>query len=153
MKKAWVIASLIMLIVSTSPEASSQIWILGGDALLYINTALPGQQPFPVANTATTLVWINGTVARKISVATICPGQKFTLSVLATTTNAGIPAPEVQLTDGMLGVDFITDIPPRGSFISWSTQVRYTASATFEQGNSLELGDDQHTVTYTITDQ
>ncbi|MGB6647310.1 MAG: hypothetical protein WBG01_02095, partial [Bacteroidota bacterium] len=104
------------------------------------------------ANTSTIILWVNGTAARKISVATICPGQHFTLSVLATNTNGGIPAPEVQLTDGMLGVDFITDIPPRGAFISWCT-LGYTASATFEQGNSLELGDDLHTVTYTITDQ
>jgi hypothetical protein len=152
MNKSLIIASLIALIGWGSQEASGQIWVLGGDAALNINTALPGQQPLPATSTSSMILWINGTQARKISVATICPGQKFSLSVLATGVTAGVPAPEVQLADGMLGVDFITDIPPRGPFLSWC-RLGYTASATFEQGNSLELGDDIHTVTYTITDQ
>lgn len=117
-----------------------------------INTALPGQQPLPIGNTSTGMLFITGAATRKISVATICPGQHFTLSVLATNPSIGIAAPEVQLTDGMLGLDFITEIPPGLPFLGFST-LQYTASATFEQGNSLELGDDLHTVTYTITDQ
>ena len=46
----------------------------------------------------------------------------------------------------------LTEIPPGLPFLGVTT-LQYTASATFEQGNSLDLGDDIHTVTYTITDQ
>jgi hypothetical protein len=63
-----------------------------------------------------------------------------------------VAAPEVDLVDGMLAVDFITNIrnqrPP--NWTSDTITLRYTASATFAQGNSAEMGNDVHTVTYTL---
>ena len=153
MKRACVIASIIILLGGFADEGlgQPQIQVQGGDLLLSIADALPGEQPLPVFSTDARLRYRSGTATRKVGVSTICPGQRFSLSVLAIDLTVGIPAGEVPLTDGMLGRDFITDIagrPPNGR-----CTLRYTASATFEQGSSLELGDDIHTVTYTITDQ
>ncbi len=157
MNRTWHIAATIILLTVASPDAAAQgqLTVRGGDILLSITSGVPGQQLPPILNTSTRLRFRRGTVQKKVSVSTICPGQRFTLSVLATNLNAGVAAPEVQLTDGMLAVDFITDIPsrPPNQPRFGRCVLRYTASATFEQGNSTELGDDIHTVTYTIMDQ
>jgi hypothetical protein len=52
----------------------------------------------------------------------------------------------------MLATNLITNIPA-GFFNFATATLNYQASATFAQGNSAELGDDVHTVTYTITAQ
>ena len=153
MNRAWTIAFAIMFIGVLPKEADAQwqVTVQGGDALLSLTSALPGQQPVPVFSTTTRVRFRSGTAPRKVTVSTICPGQRFTLSVLAIDLTVAVSAGEVPLTDGMLGLDFITDIP--GGSPNGRCTLRYSASATFEQGNSTELGDDTHTVTYTILDQ
>ena len=153
MKSFCTIACAIVLLCTTSGEAAAQldIQVQGGDALLSITSALPGQQPMPVFNSSIRLRYRSGTAPRKVTVSTICPGQRFSLSVLATDLVSGVAAGEVPLTDGMLNLDLITDIPDRPP--NGRCTLLYKASATFEQGNSAELGDDMHTVTYTILDQ
>jgi hypothetical protein len=157
MTRAWYIAAAIFLMAGAMPDASAQgpVRVQGGDLLLSITNGAPGQQLLPVLNTSTRLRFRRGIAQTKVSVSTVCPGQRFTLSVLATNLNAGVAAPEVQLTDGMLAADFITDVPSRPPNRPMTGQcvLRYTASATYEQGNSTELRDDIHTVTFTIMDQ
>jgi hypothetical protein len=58
--------------------------------------------------------------------------------------------PAVALTNGMLAVDFITSIPGAAGWTTVTPTLQYTASATFAQGNSADLGNDVHTVTYTL---
>jgi hypothetical protein len=65
----------------------------------------------------------------------------------------GVAAPPVSLTNGMLAVDFITDIPSTGAWTRDTPTLQYTASATFAQGNSAEMGNDLHTLTYTLVVQ
>jgi len=153
MKRASTIAFTIILLGGMPKDAVAQldIQVQGGDALLSITSALPGQQPIPVFDASTRLRYRSGTAPRKVTVSTICPGQRFSLSVLAIDLSMGVAAGEVPLTDGMLGLDLITDIPDRPP--NGRCTLRYAASSTFEQGNSAELGDDIHTVTYTIADQ
>lgn len=139
--------------LSCSSAAFAQVRVQGGNVTLTVSTGTPGGDPLPVSISTTTLRWSQERVITKITVSTVCPGQKFTLRTVATGIGGGgNAAPEVTLQNGMLATDFVTDIPARRPN-NGSCTVRYTASATFEQGNSSDLGDDVHTVTYTITAQ
>ena len=88
----------------------------------------------------------------KVTVQTACPVQRFSLTVVATAATGGTPQPTVALVDGMAPTDLITGIPISGG-LNKSATLSYTASATFDQGNSTELGSDIHTVTYTLVAQ
>ncbi|MEX1138338.1 MAG: hypothetical protein WEB33_02345 [Bacteroidota bacterium] len=149
-----VIVAYAFLLLGVAVEvASGQITVNGGNITLAVTTAFAGSEPMAVTNTITTVRYQKQAVVTKITVATICPGQKFNLGVSATAVGGGTPAPQVTLMNGMLATDFITGIPPRppGGFLTASLQ--YVASSTFAQGNSAELGDDVHTVTYTLIAQ
>lgn len=144
---------LVLAALSLSSASVAQVRIQGGNVTLTVSTGTPGGDPTPATVSTNTLRWSQERVITKITVSTICPGQKFTLRVVASGIGGGgTAAPEVSLQNGMLATDFVTDIPPRRPN-NGSCTVRYTATATFEQGNSTELGDDIHTVTYTITAQ
>ncbi|HTP79083.1 MAG TPA: hypothetical protein VMM57_01625 [Bacteroidota bacterium] len=92
------------------------------------------------------------TAISKVTVATVCSGQSFSLSVVAVSPTKGVASPAVTLTNGMAAADFITNIPATGTTNATAT-LKYSASATFEQGNSAELGNDVHTITYTLVAQ
>jgi len=147
------IASCVVLCAIAVPcIAPAQISVKGGNPLLTITTGVAGGQPVSVTNTATSLQWSKKSVITKITVTTSCPGQHFGLAVVATSVSSGVAASQVTLSDGMLAADFITNIPTTGSATKTCT-LKYTASATFAQGNSSELGNDVHTVTYTLVAQ
>lgn len=131
-----------------------QILVNGGNVTLSITTGTAVSEPAPVVDATTTTIDHDGRKrVTKITVSTVCPSQKFTLKVLATGDSAGgIAAPEVTLVDGMPAMDFVTDIP-RGKKGNGTVTVQYTASATYADGNSVDLGDDVHTVTYTLLNQ
>jgi hypothetical protein len=144
------IAAVVLL--ANTPTARSQQISITGNPVLTITTALPGQEPTSVTDATSTLSYRRQTVVTKITVSTSCPGQRFTLKVLAINISGGTAATEVTLSDGMVATDFVTGIPRTGA-LNKSCNPRYTASATFEQGNSAELGSDIHTVTYTLLAQ
>lgn len=147
------LCTIIVLLSGWSIVAEAQeISLAGGNPTIAITTGSPGVEPLPVVNTSTTLQYRRQSVISKITIKTVCPGQRFNLAALATSVTKGVAAPEVTLTNGMLDTDFITSIPRTGAVNATAT-IRYTASATFAQGNSTELGDDVHTVTYTILAQ
>jgi len=137
------------------PVQSLFAQISGGDQLMTVTTAVIGSEPVAVTNTLTTLTYsrVSGQLS-KITVTTVCLGQHFTLRVLATgTLTNGTAAPQVTLTNGMAATDFIRDILKTGQKDNNTATLQYTASSTFAQGNSAELGDDVHTVSYTIVAQ
>ena len=125
--------------------------INGGDITMNI-TAGTVSGLIPVANSTTSLRYRRSVDIQKITVRTNCPGQNFDLSVVASNATSGTPAPAVDLVHGMLDTDIITTIPWTSSNFSTAT-LNYQASATFAQGNSTELGNDVHSVTYTLTAQ
>lgn len=131
---------------------SQPIRVQGGNITIAITTGTAGGQLASVMNTVTTLSYKKQSVLAKITVATSCPGQRYNLAVLATNVTKGVAAPAVQLINGSPANDFVTSIPNSGG-TNASCRLRYTASATFSQGNSSELGNDVHTVTYTIQAQ
>ena len=131
---------------------AQQLSVQGGNQVLSVTTALAGQEPASATNTNSSLRYRRQALNAKITVATSCPAQKFTLRTLATGVTVGTAAPEVTLSNGMPATDFITNIPSgAGGFVTSTLQ--YTASATFAQGNSAEQGNDVHTVTYTLVAQ
>jgi hypothetical protein len=126
--------------------------VQGGNITLTIVTAVPGGQPVAVTNTAASLRYRTQTVLTKITVQSACPVQRFTLKVVATAATGGTAQPEVTLVDGMAPTDLISSIPT-GNPKNRSATLQYSASATFDQGNSTELGSDIHTVTFTLIAQ
>lgn len=148
------IASLgLFFFLGITPNLSAQSMdVRGGNQTLGITTGFAGSEPIDVVNTNSSLRYRKTLWTTKITVATVCPSQNFTLKVLATSVTSGIAAPEVTLTNGMPSTDFITGIPA-GLLNFVTATLHYTASATFTQGNSAEEGNDVHTVTYTLVAQ
>jgi hypothetical protein len=146
---------IFALVLCASATAGAQeVRVQGGNQLLQITTALPGQEPTVVVNTATSLRYRRQPQTSKITISTNCPGQSFTLRVRAVSVQDGTPAPAVTLTNGMPAADLIRDIP--GQAINPPNRratLEYTASATFDQGNSTELGADAHVITFTLVAQ
>jgi hypothetical protein len=145
----WVISFVLLI----AKEASGQsLTIGGGNQTLTITTGIPGGQLVDVVNATCTLTYVIPLLPLrnwKITVNSSCPGQNFDLSVVATNVTRGTAAPEVALLSGNPAIDFITGIGP-SFWQSYSCRLNYTASATFAQGNSTEVGNDVHTVTYTL---
>jgi hypothetical protein len=140
--------------LATEMQAQSGIiTVRGGNITMNITTGAAGSQPVAVTNTTTTLRYWRQAKIAKITVTTSCPTQAFNLQVVATGVTYGVAAPAVSLTSGMLAVDFITNIPSAGVWVNTTPTLQYTASATFAQGNSAELGNDLHTLTYTLVVQ
>lgn len=149
--RVFIMAFVFLAVIENGSGQS--ISIGGGNVVLNITTGLPGQEPTPVTNQATTLTYRRGFLTRKVTVQSNCPGQDFTLKVVAINVTSGTAAPEVTLVNGMLAADFITNIPPSFFFQNGTCTLRYTASATFANGNSAEVGNDVHTITYTLLNQ
>ena len=141
---------LIALAILT-PAANAQITV-GGNITFNILTGTAGSQPDPDSTPTTTLRYTRQAKICKITVTSTCPTQAFNLQVVATGVTYGVAAPAVTLISGMAPVDFITSIPNSG-FTSSTVTLQYTASATFAQGNSAEMGNDKHTTTYTLQAQ
>ena len=144
------IAGLIMM---TGHSAFAQsLAMQGGDITLTVTSGVPGATLLPVVDAKTKIRYRQAGVPTKITVQSACPGQKFGLSVEAISIGDGSPAPVVTLANGMLPTDFVTNIGA-GSNKNFTVTLQYTASADFSQGNSTELGDDIHAVTYTLVAQ
>ena len=143
-------AAFVFLFVHSVANAQfGIIQVRNGNQTLNIVAGTAGGTMTSVVNTNGGLRYWRKAAIAKVTVRTSCPGQSFSLAVVATGVTRGVAAPQVNLVDGMLAVDFITDIPNAG-FTSTTPTLRYTASATFAQGNSAEMGNDVHTVTYTL---
>jgi hypothetical protein len=143
-------AFLLIVVHSTGTAQVGTIQVRNGDQTLNIVAGTAGGSMTSVVNTTAQLRYWRKAAIAKVTVTTSCPGQSFSLSVVATGVTRGVAAPAVNLVNGMLAVDFITSIPSAGTWTSTTPTLRYTASATFAQGNSAEMGNDVHTVTYTL---
>ena len=141
----------LMFLVHMEVSAQS-MRVNGGNVTMTITTGTAGGQLLNVVNTTTSLAYQKQNVLSKITVRTVCLGQSFNLIVAATNVTAGVAAPAVTLMNGSPAIDFIRDIPKTGAKNA-TCLLQYTASATFAQGNSTELNNDVHTVTFTIQSQ
>lgn len=145
-----VLAAVSVWLGSTAVQAQA-VTIVGGNQTMTVTTAVIGSQPTAVTNTTVRVRIRQQAVITKVTARTSCPGQSFNLSVVATSTPVGTIMPEITLVDGMLAADLVTNIPADNR--NRTIRVRYTASATFAQGTSAEMGSDVHTITYTLIAQ
>jgi hypothetical protein len=146
-----IIYSISFVLFIATEGAGQALTIGGGNQTLTITTGIAGGQLVNVVNINTTLTYTTPRLPRqnwRMTVSASCPGQRFNLSVLATNVTAGVAAPAVTLITGNPAIDFITAIPRR--MTNATCRLQYTASATFDEGNSSELGNDVYTVTYTL---
>jgi hypothetical protein len=147
------VAVFSMLLASS---AGAQQLTLRGTAnpTINITTGTAGGSMTSVVNTTSQIRYRRQAgVICKVTVRATCPSQSFHLAVVATGVTRGVAAPQVDLIDGMLAVDFITNIPGAAGWTTATPTLRYTASAEFSDGNSAEMGNDVYTVTYTLQRQ
>lgn len=154
---AFLAVAVLTILTSLISEANAQSGTIlvapTTTKILNISTSVTGSEPTAVVDATSTLqYWRKGKMA-KVTVRTACTNQSFNLAVLATGVTYGVAAPSVNLTNGMLAVDFITSIPSTGTWSPATVNLQYTASATFSQGNTAEQGTDAHTITYTLVAQ
>jgi hypothetical protein len=143
---------VLIFVVYTETPAQYYMNLNGGNVNMTLSTGTAGGQLINVVSTSTSLTYWKPPVLSKITVSTVCIGQSFNLQVIATSATAGVAQTAVSLINGNPAVDFIRDIPKTGG--TYATCIlQYTASATFAQGNSAELSNDVHTVTYTFQSQ
>ena len=148
------IFALIVGILSFVIKVEAQsLTVVGGNITMTMTTGIAGGQLVNVVNTVTSLSFSKPTVPpAKITAVTSCPGQRFNLELLVINTTKGVSQPAIMLVNGSPAADIVRDIPKTGAKNGTCT-LQYTASATFAQGNSTELGNDVHTVTFTIQAQ
>jgi len=152
LRSPWVVGATCLLLFAATRVKAQSLRVLGGNQTLTITTGLAGEEPLSVMNVSCRLRYKKQSKISKITVATSCPGQSYNLSVLATNVTEGVAAPEVSLADGSPAVDLITGIP-RSGFTNATCTLEFTASSTFEDGNSTEEGDDVHSIMYTFQAQ
>ena len=137
-----------VILISTKGEGQTMN-IAGTAPSFTISTGTAGgTMTTPATNSACTLTYTTPRLPNpatwRITVQTTCAGQKFSLSVVATSATRGTMQAAVPLTNGMAAVNFITAIPRNTA--GMTCKLNYTASATFANGN----GTDNHTVKYTL---
>lgn len=131
----------------------------GGPLSLLVQSATAGSQPTDATDSSTEIYWdANFGLPSKITVSTISPGQSFRLYVRLSVPSQGgggqgIVQPEVQLQDGMLDMDLLTDIPSTLPGRQGFGTLIYRAAANVAEGNSNEHLDDVHLVTFTFLAQ
>jgi hypothetical protein len=139
-------AAALLLALATAPHAQSML-LIGGPVDLYVDgsTVVAGQS---VATDASTMLqWEGRRRQKKITVETRAPGQVYTLrAVVVGLSGDGAAQPEVTLVDGMFAQDLVRDIKNKKEGRGF---VQYTASVAPGQG----IGEDIHTVTFTLTDE
>lgn len=131
----------------------------GGPLTLDVDAAAAGSEPTEATDTSTEIHWGNGYgQTAKLTVGTVCPGQRFALSVEVQVTSFGdgtqaSTQPAVALTDGMMEADLLRDIVSTAPGREGYGTLIYRASATVADGTSADHGDDYHTITYTLLAQ
>jgi hypothetical protein len=143
-----VIASLLLALQGQAAD----IAILNGDVSLNIVTATAGQQPVSVTDESKQLEWttLETDPVKKIIVQTSLGTPKFTLKVTAVNVTSGDGNGAGEITLSTTPSNLVEDIPA-GILVTdpGSCSLRYTAAATAAGGANT----DNHTVTFTITDQ
>lgn len=145
--------TVLVALFLASGVSYAQLSVGGGNISMTVSTGIAGGEPVAVTNSAISLQYRLQSKITKITVRTNCPGQRFNLAVVATSVPEGTAAPQVTLTNGMLDVDLVVSIPKRPPNTVQTAALLFTASATFAQGNSAELGNDVHAITYTLIEQ
>jgi len=151
-KKAFHTLAAMAAILLTSLGQAADVAILNGDVSLTITTAAAGQQPPAVTDETGQLEWTTlvTDAVKKIVTQTNLAGPSYTLSVRAVSISAGDGTGAGAVALSTTPADLVVDIPSGIQPLDPGTcTLRYAASATVTGG----AGTDNHSVTFTITDQ
>lgn len=136
----------------TSLGQAADVAILNGDVSLTITTAAAGQQPPDVTDETGQLEWTTlvSDPVKKIITQTNLASPSFTLTVRAVNVSAGDGTGAGAVILSTTPADLVVDIPSGILAMDPGTcTLRYSASATANGG----AGTDNHSITFTITDQ
>ncbi|MCX6601593.1 MAG: hypothetical protein NT025_08530 [bacterium] len=145
------LAATAAIFLSSLGQAAD-VAILNGDVSLTITTAAAGQQPPAVTDETGQLEWTTlvTDAVKKIIAQTNLAGPSYTLSVRAVNISAGDGTGAGAVVLSTTPADLVVDIPSGIQPLDPGTcTLRYAASATVTGG----AGTDNHSVTFTITDQ
>ena len=113
-----------------------------GTVTLTINTATAGSElDSDVDSTTADMLWTTNEASKKITIETDLATPTFTLKAVALTVTGGTAATELTVSD--TAADFVTGI----ATTTGGCDIQYTGEATASQG----IGEDVHTITYTVT--
>lgn len=144
-------ASLTLLYFLGSPFADAQplsVAVTPGAVGMQLMVTTPGDS-LRASDTGSRLTWYDrrgGPRYNKVTVSSICPGQRYALRVTALGVVNGTPTGTVALQDGLPERDLILNIPHREE---GSSMLRYDAAASPDDGR----GPETHVVTYTLIRQ
>jgi len=140
-----------LLGVLAAPASAQRLMMLGGGAVqLSVEPSPYGGDAFQDTDESTRILW-NQTEARsKVTVSTFAPGQTYRLYAEAVRVKRGTPVGRVELRDGMHDTDLIVNIQKKKAGFA---NIRYIAEATIGDASSETGLSDQHTVTFTLTEQ
>lgn len=152
MKTPYYIVLMLTALLTARPGSSADVAVLNGDVSLSIVTATAGQQPEEVSDATRQLEWttLEADLTKKIMVQTNVSTPNYSLSVQAILISEGDGTSNGVVDLSTSPGDLIVNIPANIQAPEQGTCfLRYTASATASGG----AGSDNHTVTFTITDQ
>lgn len=134
-----------------TPASAQRLMMLGSAAVqLSVSPSPYGGETYQDTDDSTQILWDETRSRSKVTVSTFAPGQTYRLYAEAVNVKRGKPAGRVALRDGMNDTDLIVNIRKgKAGFAN----IRYIAEAAITDESSETGASDQHTVTFTLTEQ
>lgn len=135
----------------TTPALGQRLMMLGSGAVqLNISPSPYGGASYQDMDESTRIMWNRTQSRSKVTVSTFAPGQTYRLYAEAVDVKRGVSTGRVELRDGMHDTDLIVNIAKKKAGFA---NIRYIAEAAISDASSETGTSDQHTVTFTLTEQ
>jgi len=144
-----VLAGLFGVLVA--PASAQRLMMLGSGAVqLNVSPSPHEGGTYRDTDESTRILWNQARSRSKVTVSTFAPGQSYRLYAEAVNVKRGVSVGRVELRDGMHDTDLIVNIEKKKAGFA---NIRYIAEADITDGSDETAMSDQHTVTFTLTEQ